>query len=317
MRRNHAQKFAKERAAGRHTRPRSHWKPVLAGTVFRLLGMVAPGPMSAWAFRLWFRTRRHAMPAHEQRVLRDAIFQTLWYRGLPVAVNSWGQGPVILLVHGWNGRGTQLGQFVAPLVAAGYRVVSFDAPAHGRTPGRSTDIFAVSAVIAALAREFGPVQGVIAHSFGVLCTALALQQGLRIPAMVGLSPPAGIEGLLGQFGRALQLPPAVQRALARRLDDYVGGNFWQQLRHGIGRSRPLRHCLIVHDRDDHDIPWQEGERLASVIPGAKFLLTQGLGHRRILKDPQLIARIAEFLAQTRPTIQGSAPQQKQALRRTN
>ncbi len=66
----------------------------------------------------------------------------------------------------------------------------------------------------------------------------------------------------------------------------------QNMAHSVGLP-----ALIIHDRDDRDIPWQEGEAVARAWPHARFLRTEGLGHRRILRDPDVIDRVVRFLVQ--------------------
>ena len=132
-----------------------------------------------WLNRLWFRSQRYPEPAREQEWLASAQRLEFVHRGRPLAVYSWGEGPTVLLVHGWHGRGTQLGAFAAPLVSAGYRVVAFDAPAHGRTPGHATDLPEVSGTLLAVANAFPPLHGVTAHSFGTVRTLVAIRTGLR------------------------------------------------------------------------------------------------------------------------------------------
>lgn len=99
-------------------------------------------------------------------------------------------------MHGWHGRGAQLGAFAAPLVAAGFRVVAFDAPAHGRTPGASTNLPEVSEALLKVAAAFAPLHGVIAHSFGVASTLTAMTQGLAPQRVVAVSAPWRFSGRL-------------------------------------------------------------------------------------------------------------------------
>src|SRR3972149_4707596 len=103
----------------------------------RLLSLVAPALAGRWVYRLWFQPLRYPEPPQEKEWRRTAQPLAVVHRGQALAVDSWGAGPVVLMVHGWNGRGAQLGAFAPELVRAGYRVVTFDTPAHGRSPGRA------------------------------------------------------------------------------------------------------------------------------------------------------------------------------------
>jgi pimeloyl-ACP methyl ester carboxylesterase len=251
-----------------------------------------------WVNHLWFRTQRFPEPAREQEWLASAERLTLTHGGRPLAVYRWGAGPTVLLVHGWHGRGTQLGAFVAPLVAAGFRVVAFDAPAHGRTPGRATNLPEVSEALSQVAAAFPPLHGVIAHSFGAASTLHAISQGLAPRRVVTLSSPASIEFLLDSFAAQLELPDAVMNVHRRMLVQRFGADVWRRLsptENARGLNIP---ALLVHDVDDHDVPWQQGEILARTWPGATSLQTQGLGHRRILRDPDVVTRSVAFMAES-------------------
>ncbi len=99
---------------------------------FGLLDKTAPQLGARWAYWLWFRTYRFPESKREQRYRAAAERIPFEHRGKPLAVYAWGEGPTVLLAHGWNGRATQFWSFIDPLVDAGFRALSFDMPAHGQ-----------------------------------------------------------------------------------------------------------------------------------------------------------------------------------------
>ena len=251
-----------------------------------------------WVNRLWFRTYRYPQPEREREWLAGARPLTLTHRDRPLAVYCWGEGPTVLLVHGWHGRGPQLGAFAAPLVAAGFRVVAFDAPAHGRTPGDATDLPEVSEALMTVAGAFPPLHGVIAHSFGVACTLYAIAQGLAPRRFVGISAPSDIDFLMASFAARLAVPDAAMTVHRRLLEARFGADLWQRFSPNDIARRLDVPALLVHDDEDHDVPVHQGATLARAWPHADFVQTHGLGHRRILRDPQVIARAAAFMRAT-------------------
>jgi pimeloyl-ACP methyl ester carboxylesterase len=54
-------------------------------------------------------------------------------------------------------------------------------------------------------------------------------------------------------------------------------------------------ALVVHDRDDDVIPVAEARLLEAAWPGARFLYTDGLGHRDILADAAVVDTVARFI----------------------
>lgn len=263
---------------------------------FQIGGRLAPKITGRWANYLWFRPQRYVPPAREHALLAKAVCLPLTHAGKHIAVYSWGSGPIVLLVHGWSGRGAQMGAFVDPLVTAGYRVIAFDAPAHGRSTGEDSNLPETGEVILELVRQHGPLQAVIAHSFGVLATLYAIGEGLNVARVVGISPPASIEGLVDKFAAGLTIPAAAMEVMRALFEARFGSDLWQRFSPVRLAQATALDALIVHDDTDREVPWQEGNALAKAWPGARMLRTSGLGHRRILRDPQVIAEAIAFVA---------------------
>jgi pimeloyl-ACP methyl ester carboxylesterase len=268
--------------------------PRILRAAFRGLGPVFPGLMGGWAYRLWFRTHRHAGSAAEQSAAGNAECTTLTVDGIPVAVYRWGAGPVVVFVHGWSGRATQVAAFVEPLTAAGYCVIAFDAPAHGKTPGRQTNIQEFTAALQAIAATYGPLHGAITHSFGGMALAYALHQGVDAGRVVCISAPARHEFLVERFGRMLALPDPVLTDLRRRLEKRFATNVWELMSTDSNARTLTVPALIVHDLDDREVPWRQGEMIAGAWSGAQWLVTRGLGHRRILHDATTVTAVVDF-----------------------
>jgi pimeloyl-ACP methyl ester carboxylesterase len=265
--------------------------------LFATLGVVMPGLMGRWAYRLWTRTRRFPEAAVGKRAASEAVRETLLVAGVPVAVYSWGTGPVVLFVHGWSGRGSQAAAFVGPLNAAGYRVVAPDAPGHGNTPGERTNILECAAVLQALCHHYGPIHAAITHSFGGMVLAYAMRAGMKLQRAVCIGTPASIGFLLDSFTQTLAMPAAVADVLQQRLQQRSPGDLHARIS-TVNNVRGLTTAaLIIHDADDASVPWQQGQMIAAVWPGATFLKTCGLGHGRILRDRAVVRAAVDFISQ--------------------
>jgi pimeloyl-ACP methyl ester carboxylesterase len=266
------------------------------------LSALAPALAARLAERLFLTPPRHRVPARESAALARARRTIVQLDGSPVATWTWGHGPVVLLVHGWGGRGAQLAGFVEPLVASGCAVVTFDAPGHGVSPDSHSSIVAFVDAIRAIEAALGPIQGVIAHSIGAVGAARALYEGLGAEAAVFIAPPADLVlqahtrlETLG-FGRGAR--EAMQARIERRL-----GVAWAALDVRTYASAMRTPLLVVHDRDDSEVPWQDGAIIARGWRGAEFSTTGGLGHRRILHDAGVIRDVTAFVTQrVRPAI---------------
>lgn len=274
----------------------------------RVLEAAVP-PLAARAGeRLFLTPPRYAAPERERTALAAAVAFDVPFRGGRLRAWRWGgPGAPVLLVHGWGGRAGQMAAFAPALAEAGLPAVAFDGPAHGRSDGRISSAPDFAAAVRAVAAHQGGVRAVVAHSMGAPSTILALREGLGADAAVFLGPSLGPRGFLRQFGRVLGLSEATRAAVARRLEARFGGPFEEfDIREETGvMTIPL---LVVHDRSDAEVPWEQGEAIARVWPGAELVTTEGLGHRRVLRDPAVVARVAGFLAERVGASAFTAPQ---------
>ncbi|MCK4834011.1 MAG: alpha/beta hydrolase [Gammaproteobacteria bacterium] len=267
---------------------------------FRLGGYLSPKIAGRIAYNMWLTPTRFKTPASEQSALESAVIEYHSINSRDIAAFTWGQAETtdkgtILLVHGWSGRGTQLGSFVGPLVDAGYRVISFDAPAHGKSSGKQTNLYEISDTILALQEIYGPFESVITHSFGGPCTALAITHGLKTNRVVTISPPATTLGLVHKFSDALQLNRRTRKNLVDSIANTFGSHIWEELSMMNLIKKIDMPRLIIHDTHDIDVPWEEGQAVAKAWNDAPFISTTGLGHRRILRDDAVIESALAFL----------------------
>jgi pimeloyl-ACP methyl ester carboxylesterase len=265
--------------------------------LFSTLGPVMPGLMGRWACRLWFRTRRFPESAAGKRATASAVRDTLTVDGIPVAIYIWGEGPLVVFVHGWSGRGSQAAAFVGPLTAAGYRVLAIDAPGHGDTPGERTNVMECAAVLQAVGVEYGPVHAAVTHSFGGMVLAYAMRQGMAVERVVCISAPASVEFLVEGFTQTLAMPAPVVAVLRRRLEQRFDDDFWERISTVANARHLTAAALIIHDEDDTSVPWKQGREIAAAWPGATFLKTRGLGHGRILRDRNVVKAVVSFVSQ--------------------
>lgn len=248
----------------------------------------------ARAVELFFRTQRTKPAAGEADVLASADAFTVPHHGERLAAWSWGRGEGVLLVHGWNGRATQLGAFVEPLVRAGYRAVAFDQVGHGASSGQSSSLVEMADAIAAMIRTTG-ARRVIAHSLGAGSTVLAMSEGAPIDRAVLIAPPLEPGPWFRAMTDHLGLS-AEDAAAARELAEARVGRSFSSL-HVPELARALtRPALIVHDRDDREIPIDAGEALSYAWAGSRLFVTAGLGHTRILRSPDVVDVAARFVS---------------------
>jgi pimeloyl-ACP methyl ester carboxylesterase len=263
----------------------------------RALTNISPRAAGRFALRLFSTPRRHHRPAWERQIAESGEPVTL---GTGLAARAWGAGPIVLLLHGWEGRGTQLGRFVAPLVAAGFRAIAVDGPAHGESHGTRTNMIEHTEALGRIGRDLGPLAGVVAHSFGGAATTLAIERGLDVRSVVLISSPTSVHDVIGRFAVLVGLRDRSLTAFREALEQQNGVSL-REVEIYERASRLQVPALIIHDRDDREVPFHDAERLTARWPGAHFYPTEGLGHRRILKDEDVIRRAVEFVTNVAPS----------------
>jgi pimeloyl-ACP methyl ester carboxylesterase len=273
----------------------------LVPTAFGLLSRSAPPVAVRVAERLFTTPHRSRRPGREHAWAAGA---RPWSIPSPHGQLSgwvWGAGPdTVLLVHGWSGRGLQLGGFAGPLVRAGYRVVAYDGPGHGSSPGRTASLLDLADGVVAAAAASGPLAGIVAHSLGASASLLAASRhGVTADALAFIAPPARTSEMTDWFRMLSGFTPAVVARMRHRLERRLCFR-WSDL-------EPLRlveqvpaPLLVIHDRQDNEIPHTGGTELARRHPRGHIHSTDGLGHRRVLRDRAVIDRVAAFLVHNAP-----------------
>jgi pimeloyl-ACP methyl ester carboxylesterase len=238
--------------------------------------------------------RGRQLRADEEKLLQTATPFRVRAEGHELAAWSWGDGPTVLLQHGWSSRGSHLGAFVRPLLDAGFSVVTYDAPAHGVSPGRKTNGFEIARIVLELTRRLNGVEAIIAHSLGCSASGFAMRAGAPVKRAVFLNPPCEMESYADLFGDSLGFSPRAMHLMKRGFE--AGShNTWsdfEPVNLARGQHAPL---LVISDRDDRKVPWRSGRSIAEAWPEGQFYRTTGLGHLRVLKAKETIERAVDFV----------------------
>lgn len=265
--------------------------------VYRVLCRLAPGMAARLAYRQLATPPRGAAGRWPASVHAQTRTRRLPCGTGELAVYEWGQGPTVLLVHGWGANATHMGRMVPPLLRAGFRVVAFDAPAHGRSSGHHTDMVEFANALATVARQVGPLKAVIGHSFGAAMALYAARDwGLDCARLVLISSFDHCNWFVEMFAQHVGLTHEVHERVRDMFVLLYGGRLdWGRMSVVEMARRAHLPTLLVHDDTDEEVPFAHGLSLAAALPAAQFKTTHGLGHHRVVRNPEVIRRVVAFI----------------------
>ncbi len=270
-------------------------------TSMRTVGLVFPPLAAEVTYRMFgYLGRPESVHPRDRAVHDRATVEQLDVGGRILATYRWGNGPrLIVLTHGWRSRASRFSAIVDALESPDVTLVAFDAPGNGASPGRGTTVFDYAAAITAIARVHGPVDILVGHSFGVLASFIAAREGVTVRRIVGISGMYNAEQLVSQFSKALWLSPRATRGLRKRIERRTFPSMADPWRRGIAELDPTSYrvpLLLVHDTDDQVVDPGQALLIADAHTGpVDTVITSGLGHNRILSDPEVIERIVGFV----------------------
>lgn len=280
---------------------RGNWITATIRGTGRIASKLAPKATGRLAFRNWFKPGKTPVSRADKAALASAHRRDITWNNLRIATYSWGKGPIVLFVHGWRGNAGQINAWIDPLTAEGYQVVAFDAPAHGNSEGNETDVDMMRRLIQQITREYGSIDTLIGHSLGALAGGLALHYGLSVRRVININGLVRLSRVLTWIQEGLgindQAIAEIKRLSAFRFPDF-GMKLMDKLRHDFMATQWTIPGLIIHDREDPWIHVEHAEELHRSWRESKLVVTEGLGHSRILSEPRIIAEGLRFIQET-------------------
>ncbi len=264
------------------------------GSALRLATHIAPGMAGkvAWSLFCTPYPLATAKPHHKDLLDQAESHQVEFGDGVLNAYRWPGPGPKVLLAHGWGARAFMFAEMIEVFRTAGLDVHAFDAPGHERL-GQRTNLLEYSSAVRKVARELGPVNALVGHSFGGMACAHASQFMPELERLILIGVPNRLDWLLGVAQRKLNCPEPAMDYIHRRIEKLSGLPVAQHTTAGYLKNRAAQ-ALVIHDLDDREVPYSTAEEMA-IEAGARFFPTRGLGNRRILKSVEVAGKIASFV----------------------
>lgn len=263
----------------------------------KILAFISPKLVTKFAAKLFTSPIKHKVPKREFEMDRKSVKNKIYIPEINKSIITYEYGKSehkILLVHGWSGRGTQLFKIADELIQNGYSVISFDAPAHGKSEGKTTIMSEFIASILEIEKQFGPFKIAIGHSLGGMSVLNAIKDGLKVEKAIIIGSGDIVQDILEEFISKLGLKRGISDRLLDRfenkykvkIDDFSAYKAAQKIQIPV---------LVIHDNDDPEVPVTAGINIHKNLQNGSLFLTDGLGHRKILGNQNVIKKVIDFI----------------------
>ncbi|UYW02545.1 alpha/beta hydrolase [Flavobacterium agricola] len=268
-------------------------------TTAKLLEKVAPSLLLKFAYKLFITPINYPTPEREKDMIKNSVIETCYIPAFKkkVAVYKYKNPDAlkkVLLVHGWSGRGTQLFSIAKEMAKLGYQVISFDGPAHGKSEGKKSTMKEFIQTIQEVDKQYGPFEFVIGHSLGAMAVANALNEGLVVKKAVLISGGDIVTDVIADFVDHLKVDTSYNKKLQDKFEKEYQLKMNDYSVSAVAKNITIP-CLIIHDTTDTDVKVEAAYNIHKHLPGSELVITEGLGHRKILGDKTVIQKIISFL----------------------
>lgn len=263
----------------------------------KILTKLSPFLASRFAAQLFLTPFKYPLPEREKEMDEKAEQRSILVKTInrKIIVYKYGTGTKkVLLVHGWSGRGTQMSVLAAQLVDKGFTVISFDAPAHGKAPGRMSMMPYFIESIHEIAKDFGPFESAVGHSLGGMSLLRAVKEGFSLKKLVLIGTANSVTHITREFARNMKLNDSVAKKMKSYFDKKFGEDM--DVYSGAFSAESVNiPTLVVHDKDDVDVAISSAYEISEKLVNSELFLTEGLGHRKVLGNPEVINKITTFV----------------------
>ncbi|QKX06576.1 alpha/beta hydrolase [Aquimarina sp. TRL1] len=270
-------------------------KPILYFGKF--LNRVSPFLASRFAARLFLTPFPYKMPNREKKMDQNSSQHKIIIESIQKEINVYVYGASkkkVLLVHGWSGSGTQLSIIAERLLQNGYSTVSFDAPAHGKARGKRSMMPYFIEAIHQLEKSHGPFHAAIGHSLGGMSLLRASKDRLPVKKLIIIGTANSITAITKNFVRNMQLDQKVATIMKAYFDKKFGEDM-NNYSGAVSAKEVSIPTLIIHDKNDVDVHYSAAHEIHQVLKGSQLLITEKLGHRKILGNSGVIDKIISFI----------------------
>mgnify|MGYP001242592252 FL=1 len=265
--------------------------------LLRILEFMHPYLGMRLAAFFFARPHRYKLPVREIPVMSKAQKSSIYIKklGKNVFCYHWnGKGPKIMLMHGWSGRATNFYLIIEALIGLDFDIYAFDAPAHGKSRGLTTNLPEFIVTLDSLLKHWGPFEIILGHSGGAFASSHVCANHPEVQKLILISP---FDKAIDIFNKYFELIGLGDRARKLMLDYFhrKTNKKISAFSSSISVQSINANCMIIHDKNDREVELSNSINIEKNLKKGKLIITSGLGHRRILRDDIVIDDIVNFL----------------------
>lgn len=263
----------------------------------RFLQSVSNTLAAKFLSRLFETPPKFKIPEREVTFRKSAQSEVLHVPDIQkdITVFSYGYSKAkVLLLHGWSGRGSQLYQLADKILENRMMVISVDAPAHGLSSGKKTNMLEYIRVIEEVDKKYGPFDFAIGHSWGGMTLLNALGKKLKLKKAVIIGADNKISEVISGFVKKFRVDQSVTPVIIAHYCKLLKVQM-DQFDSEKAAARIEIPVLVVHDTKDAFVPVRSAIEIRQQLKNGSLLLTNGLGHHKIFKDPEVMQKIINFI----------------------
>ena len=273
-------------------------------SIFFALGHAFPNLMSSLAFKRFTTPRKKRKRLDEPSIFEEAEREYLHHRGKQIATYKWGnKNRTVLLAHGWEGSAYNYWELIPILLEQGFTVIAVDAPAHGQSDGKRTDLYEYAEVLNKLIEHTGPPSAIIAHSGAGISVGILLSylyKGPNIGKVVCMGSPAKLSYAIDNFVKYLGLPNKISKGMIRHIEKKYDSIDRFDLTQMGNIFCKRTQTLLIYDHRDKVVPLSDLYEIERSWGVSKSIRTSGVNHYKMPRHPNYLVSIALFLADIAP-----------------
>ncbi|HMF70018.1 MAG TPA: alpha/beta fold hydrolase [Flavitalea sp.] len=267
-------------------------------TNLKILALISPQKAARKALKL-FSTPFVKSTSKPAPIFDEGELLTFTLGDILITGNRWNHRAKkkVLIVHGFESGSGNFHQYIAELVRHDFEVLAFDAPAHGRSGGKRITLPDYIKMLNEVIVKYGPIDHYLAHSFGglTLIHTLETTSTNQFSRIALIAPATESTSAVDRFFRMFHLGKNVRFHFDELIVKKAGVHpSHYSIRRAITNIKAQ--ILWIHDETDKVTPLHDALKVKEDNhANLDFIITTGLGHRRIYRDEKVIKTVIDFL----------------------